>query len=176
MKYGFSLTPFSIKNAPKIEITGAIARQNNRLKITYSLVGTSRVIIPAATTPPIRQHDLWEHTCCEFFLRLKNSTKYWEFNLSPAGHWNVFCFSNYRQDMTEEIAFTSLPFQVLRQANLLQLDLEVNLYKIMLPEQQLEVGITTVVENCDRQLSYWALTHCGTEADFHHQDSFILDL
>ena len=176
MKHGFSLIPFSVKTAPAVTITGAIARENNRLKITYYLAGTSQLIIPATAPRPTRQPDLWEHTCFEFFLRLKNSTKYWEFNLSPAGHWNVFRFSNYRQGMTEEIAFASLPFQVLRQADLLQLDLEVNLDKIIFPEQQLEVSITTVVENCDRQLSYWALTHCGTEADFHHQDSFILDL
>ena len=176
MKHGFTLVPFTVNYAPEIEITGAIARQNNRLKIVYRLAGTSQVIIPEATDKPTRQYDLWEHTCFEFFLRLENSTKYWEFNLSPAGHWNVFRFPNYRQDIAEEMTFASLPFQVSRQADLLQLDLEVNLDKIIAGDRQLEVAITTVIEDKERRLSYWALTHPGTEADFHHPDSFIIKL
>ena len=176
MKHSFTLIPFTANTAPEIEITGAIARQNNRLKITYRLAGTSQLIIPEATDKPTRQYDLWEHTCFEFFLRLKNSTKYWEFNLSSAGHWNVFRFPDYRQDIAEEMAFASLPFEVIQQADLLQLDLEVNLDKIIAGDRKLEVAITTVVEDKAGQLSYWALTHPGTEADFHHRDSFIIDL
>ena len=176
MKHSFTLIPFTANTTPEIEITGAIARRNNRLEITYRLRGTSQIIIPEAIDRPTRQYDLWEHTCFEFFLRLENSNKYWEFNLSPAGHWNVFRFPDYRQDIAEEMAFASLPFQVSQQANLLQLDLEVNLNKIIAGDRNLEVAITTVVEDKEQQLSYWALTHPGTEADFHHRDSFAFDL
>ena len=176
MKYhSFTLIPWAIDTAPAVEITGAIALQSSRLKIIYRLAGTSQVIVPAATEKPTRQYDLWEHTCFEFFLKLADSTKYWEFNLSPAGHWNVFRFLDYRQNIAEEMAFVTLPFQVLLQNNSLLLNLEVELDKIISSESDLEVGITTVVED-KQQLSYWALTHPGTEADFHHRDSFIIKL
>ena len=61
---------------------------------------------------PARRDRLWEETCFEFFLAVKNSPRYWEFNLSPAGHWNVYRFADYRQGMQEEPAFASLPFSV----------------------------------------------------------------
>lgn len=177
MKSSFKLVPFSVDNAPKIEITGEIGHHNNQLEIEYKLTGNlSQLIIPKDKDAPNRQYNLWEHTCFEFFLGIKDSPKYWEFNLSPAGHWNVFRFDNYRQDIAEEMTFNALPFQVTQQSNLLYLNLEFNLSQIIDAEQNLEVGITTVIEDQDRQLSYWALTHPQTVADFHDRNSFLINL
>ena len=171
----FSLIPFDSNTAPAIAIDGKIQRQSNLLKIEYRLKGTSKVVIPKKSDRPTRQYDLWEHTCFEFFVALEDSTIYWEFNLSPAKHWNVFCFPNYRQNIAEEMAFSTLPFQVLLQGDFLLLNLEVELNKIISSESDLQVGITTVVED-EQNLSYWALTHPAKEADFHHPDSFIIKL
>ena len=177
MKSSFNLVPFSLNTAPAINISGEIERQNNQLKIEYQLTeNLSQLIIPQQAHSPTRQYNLWEHTCFEFFLGLKDSTKYWEFNLSPAGHWNIFYFADYRQDIAEEIAFNSLPFQVRQQSDLLQIKLEFNLDRIILPKQNLEIGITTVVEDQEQTLSYWALSHPAKEADFHHRDAFIINL
>ena len=172
----FSLIPFDSNTAPAIAINGNIEREHNQLKIEYRLKGASQIIVPQKSDLPTRQYDLWEHTCFEFFLALQDSTKYWEFNLSPAKHWNVFRFPNYRQDIAEEMVFNSLPFEVFLQDDSLLLNLEVNLDKIISPESDLEVGITTVIEDRQQQLSYWALTHPAKEADFHHPDSFIIRL
>ncbi len=176
MKSSFDLFCFAKNTAPAIKISGNINRQNNQLKILYKLEGVSQIIIPQKANFPTRQDTLWEHTCFEFFIGLKDLTKYWEFNLSPAGDWNVFRFSNYRQDMSEEVAFESLPFHVLQQANSLQLQSEVDLNQIISPEQSLAVGVTTVIKDQKQQLSYWALTHRAKEADFHHRDSFLINL
>ena len=46
----------------------------------------------------------------------------------------------------------------------LRLNLAVDLDKIISCETDLEVGITTVVEDKQQQLSYWALTHPANEA------------
>ena len=172
----FTLIPFSPDSAPAIAITGEIQRQDNRLFIEYKLTETSSIIIPHQANLPLRQFDLWEHTCCEFFLGLKGDSKYWEFNLSPAGHWNVFRFLEYRQNIAEETAFDTLPFQVLQQDNSLLISLNINLSRIIKPEQNLQVGVTTVIENNQKQLSYWALSHPGKEADFHLRNSFAIAL
>ena len=177
MKSSFNLVPFLANTAPEIEINGHIERHHNQLEIEYKLTGNlSQLIIPKHTENKIRQYDLWEHTCFEFFLGIKDLPKYWEFNLSPAGHWNVFRFDNYRQDIAEEMTFDALPFQVTRQSNLLDLNLEFNLDHIIDAEQNIEVGITTVIEDKKKQLSYWALTHPKTVADFHDRDGFVINL
>ncbi len=173
----FSLISFDASTAPKIEITVKITHQNNQLDLQYQLRGNlSEMIIPSSDLVPTRQYDLWEHTCFEFFLRLQETTQYWEFNLSPAGDWNVFRFYNYRQDLTEEKAIQTLPFTVSQTATSLQLNLNLNLDCIIGKERNLDVAIATVVENKDLQLSYWALTHPATTPDFHHQDSFVISL
>jgi hypothetical protein len=96
-----------------LKITGCIARHANQLNLRYTLFGdlTEVAIAPSSDTP-MRKHELWEDTCFEFFLGIKDSQRYWEFNLSPAGHWNVYRFDGYRQGMQEETAFMRFPFSV----------------------------------------------------------------
>lgn len=173
----FNLKPFALNNAPELEITGNISRKHNQLQIKYLLSGNfAAILIPPLSKTPTRQYDLWEHTCLEFFLGLQDSPKYWEFNLSPSGDWNVFHFANYRQNIAEELAFNSLAFNVWQQTDSCQLNLEVDLNQIIDPEENLEIGITAVIENQEHQLSYWALTHSTNEADFHQRDSFTINL
>ncbi|MCC5645251.1 DOMON-like domain-containing protein [Nostoc sp. CHAB 5824] len=174
----FSLQPFpSTKSLPNLKIAGNIARNSNQLIICYTLGGDLKEI---AITPPSnaasRKHELWKDTCFEFFLGIKDSQRYWEFNLSSAGHWNVYRFNGYRQGMQEETAFKNLPFNVQNQADGLTLALDVDLNKIISAEQAIEVAITTVIKDKDGEVTYWALTHRGAEADFHIRDSFIVEL
>jgi hypothetical protein len=174
----FSLQPFPSANAlPSLKITGNIARRSNTLAIRYALLGPlAELAIPAPADLPARRNGLWEETCFEFFLGVKDSDGYWEFNLSPAGDWNVYRFAAYRQGMQEETAFPSLPFSVQNQSDSLRLALELDLEKIVQPDQALEVAISAVLKPKDGEVTYWALTHPRPQADFHWRDSFILDL
>ncbi len=174
----FSLQPFpTTGQIPDLKIAGNITRNANQLTIEYKLSGDiKKVAIAPPSQTPLRKHELWQNTCFEFFLGIKNSPKYWEFNLSPAGHWNVYRFDGYRQGMQEEAALITLPFIVQQQADSLALTLDLDLDKIIPLEQTLEVAITTVIKHKDGEVTYWALTHQGTEADFHRRDSFILEL
>ena len=174
----FSLQPFPPASPlPHLVITGNITRRSNTLAIRYTLLGyLEEFVIPPLTDMPARKNELWQETCFEFFLAVKNSQQYWEFNLSPAGHWNVYRFAAYRQGMQEEVAFTSLPFRVQNQSDYLLLALELDLDKIVQADQTLEVAISAVIRLGNGEVTYWALTHCGTQADFHRRDSFIVEL
>ena len=181
----FSLQPFpSTKSLPNLKIAGNIARNGNQLAIRYILEDDLKEIalakptggIAPPTNTPSRKHELWQDTCFEFFLGIKDFARYWEFNLSPTGHWNVYRFDGYRQGMQEETAFENLPFNVQNQTDSLILTLDVDLDKIISAEQAIEVGITTVIKDRNGEVTYWALTHQGAEADFHLRDSFILEM
>ena len=174
----FSLTPFlSVGLLSDLEITGSISRSSNTFAVTYTLLGPlSELLIPAPAEMPARKNVLWEETCFEFFLALKNSDQYWEFNLSPAGHWNVYSFKSYRQGMREEPAFTSLPFSVYRQPNALRLSLNLDLASIILEDQTFQIAVSAVMKALNGKTTYWALTHPGPQADFHRRDGFILQL
>ncbi len=176
--HSFSLKPFpSSGTLSYLEISGNIGHHSKTLMISYTLHGLlSEVIIPASADVPARKNALWEETCFEFFLSAKNSERYWEFNLSPAGHWNVYCFKSYRQGMQEELAFESLPVSVRRKPDVLQLSLKVDLDKINLIDKTLKVAISAVTKSINGKITYWALTHPGPQADFHLKDSFIIEL
>ena len=171
----FSLQPFSSSNPHlNLQLRGTISRQSHRLSLHYQLFGNLAdvAIAPFADTP-VRKHELWQQTCFEFFLAIANSSRYWEFNLSPSGDWNVYRFSDYREGMQEELAFTSLPFDIKTGSDCLSLDLDLDLRAIIPTTQALEIAITTVIKHRNGELTYWALTHTGDRADFHRRDSFM---
>jgi hypothetical protein len=173
----FSLQTFALSDVPNLKIDGSCDRTGDILTISYILNGDLTCInILAPATLPTRQDELWQETCCEFFLGIKNSPRYWEFNLSPAGHWNVYRFDDYRQRMQQETAVTALPFSVERETDKLKLFLKLNLSEFISPQQPLDVGVTAVIKLLTGEVTYWALTHPGEQADFHRRDSFILKL
>ena len=174
----FSLQPFSPVGPPlNFTIAGHLARRPRQLAIRYDLNGPlAELVIPGPAARPVRRHRLWEETCFELFLGVKDSPRYWEFNLSPAGPWNVYRFDGYRQGMTEETGFTSLPLSVRRRPDSLSVALELEIERIVAGDQRLSVGIAAVIKLAGGGLTYWALTHPGPQADFHRRDSFLVEL
>lgn len=172
----FSLKPFKA-GAPDVEIWGTLSRYRNRLTISYEILGdiaSLAILTPAKA--PTRQDNLWQTTCLELFIGTKNSSPYWEFNLSPSTHWNSYHFDSYRQGMKAEAAFSALPFERNQFEKTFQLIATIELDPIVTVNQSLEVGIAAVLQTKDGQLSYWALTHASAKADFHNRSSFIIKL
>jgi hypothetical protein len=173
----FTLQPFfGDRLSPAIELDGKIDRSGGSLSIEYRLTGDLTQVEIAPPAAPTRKFELWEATCFEFFLGIPGDRDYWEFNLSPAGDWNIFHLDDYRQGLRNELAFPSLPFKVEQQPNSLLLALEFDLSKIVSVDRSIEVSVTTVIRSIGGEISYWALTHCGSEADFHRRDSFAIEM
>lgn len=177
MNQQFGLQPFPTQQPPAdLTLTGYVGCHDHSLNLHYRLEGIDTVVIPPPAPQPLRQDQLWQDTCFEFFLGVQDAPDYWEFNLSPAGHWNVYRFTGYRQGMADEMAFESLPFTVQQQANTLTLDLHLDLQALVSADQPLEMSVTTVIKRRDGEVTYWAIAHTGPEADFHRRDSFGLKL
>jgi hypothetical protein len=172
----FSLEPFTSAGPPSaFQITGDIARHSHILAIRYALQGPlATLVIPPPSDSPARKNGLWKETCFEFFLAVKDSPRYWEFNLSPAGHWNVYGFSGYRRGLQEEITFVSFPFSVQKDGDSLLLALKLDLACIVPAHQALEAAISAIIQHQDGPPTYWALTHRGPKPDFHSRDGFIV--
>lgn len=169
------LKPFPSNNSlPDIKIDTNISRQNTTLKLRYLLQGDlQQVILPTANNKVERKDNLWQTTCFEFFLAVFHSRQYWEFNLAPTGDWNVYYFTNYRRGIKPASSFNSLPFTTKTNNSTYQLEIEINLRSIIAGNTFLELAVATVIEDTNHNLSYWAITHPGTQADFHRRDSFI---
>ncbi len=180
---GFCLKPFTGESpgcgrpSSALEITGKIARSDKWLSLDFLAAGAvAQIDFPAHAKVPLRKESLWEQTCFELFVSPKGSSQYWEFNISPSGHWNVYRFSAYREGMREETAFESLPFSTSRAHGFFSVSLQIEPARIIEADRQLAVAVSAVIRGKDGGTSFWGLTHCGSKPDFHNRASFIIEL
>lgn len=156
--------------------------QNGTLAMTYVIDGDlARLKIPAPAFPRIGE-ELWQHTCCEIFIACDGQAAYHEFNFSPSGAWAAYAFTRYREgaplahrgwDLTLVAGVSA------RSAgNRLELDASIRLDRLspLHAAAKLTLAVSTVIEDRDGGLSYWALRHPPGRPDFHHPDAFALEL
>ena len=148
------------------------------LAITYSIEGDlARLRVPPPR-PPCIAHGLWQHTCCECFITLEGRPGYHEFNFAPSGEWAAYAFAKYRNGAPLADEGLSPRIAVRRAAERIELDALISLGRLSAAclRQRLALALSVVVEHEDGVLSYWALAHPAAKPDFHHRDSFVLEL
>ena len=79
-----------------------------------------------------------------------------------------------RVGFREETAFLELPFAFRASEQELSLDISVDLTPILQTQQEIQVGITSIIQTKDGSETYWALAHPGPQADFHLREGFAL--
>ncbi|HJQ63398.1 MAG TPA: DOMON-like domain-containing protein [Burkholderiales bacterium] len=166
-------------NAAVRGISVAVRRASgDELAIGYTIAGEfERLLMPP--TPATRTaHELWKHTCCECFIARKGHPEYYEFNFSPSGEWAAYAFSNYREGVALIGETLDPRIAVRRFADRLELDASIALERFPLRYRggALALGLSAVIEDVGGELSYWALRHPSAKPDFHHRDSFTLEL
>jgi hypothetical protein len=160
-------------------ISARVCRETGgTLAITYSIEGEiARLRVPASRPPRIA-HGLWLHTCCECFVALKGVSGYHEFNFAPSGEWAAYAFAKYREG--EAVVDEALnPRIALRRSDeKLELDAVISLDRLSATHASgsLALALSAVVEDEQGVLSYWALKHPAEKPDFHHAESFVLEL
>ncbi|TVS02500.1 MAG: hypothetical protein EA413_12150 [Cyanobium sp. PLM2.Bin73] len=157
---------------PALRLQARAERHGDTLRLIYTLSGPLETLrIPPPAPAPQRRDGLWQHTCLEAFLGLAGQEGYWELNLAPSGHWNLYRLEGYRCNLRPEPALQALPIAVaLTPANLelrADLPLPAALAQALERELEIELGLSAVLEQRDGPLSYWALAHPPGQPDFH---------
>jgi hypothetical protein len=159
------------------DLSISAVRDGNFLVLSYRLVGDLDALLLPDRCGSARVDELWRHTCFEVFIGHGASGEYLEYNFSPSGEWAAYRFSGYRAGMqTCELAVApSLRTHVA--VDTFELDSRVDLRGLPLARGgTLGLGVTAVIEDEAGVLSYWALKHPAEKPDFHHPDSFVLDI
>ena len=121
-----------------------------------------------------RRDELWKHTCFEAFIGLPGSQKYWECNVSPLGHWNLYSFERCRHGGSGLVEALPPSVSVRQTRRDCRCDVVLDLRPWWPIGGMPELGLTMVVEEMNGRLSYWALSHPGDIADFHDRRSFLI--
>ena len=175
----FQLTPFDpLPVEFNLSVGGHISRPTTEtVQIHYQVTGDlNAVAIPQRTNPPVRRDELWTATCLELFIGAKESSPYWEFNLSPNGDWNIYKLTDYRSNLTPDLDYQYLASTIDRAESCFELNVVCPIPVDLKTAPKLEVAICAVIQFKQGPISYWALNHGGPEADFHRRDGFILSL
>ena len=153
---------------PPWDITVDYWRDDGFLLVRFSTFEDNDWTRWPTPTKSVRRDDLWRTTCFEVFVETNDG--YREYNLSPSSEWASYSFDGYRQGMrkaAEGVVSTGIRFEGLGAK------LEA---QIQLPANARRLGLSAVIETTDGGFSYWALAHPSAKPDFHHPDSFVLEL
>lgn len=150
------------------EIDVQLERDGVLMWLRYTIGGDPSAILWPGLAEAGRADDLWRHTCCEAFVTTEDG--YVEYNLSPSGRWASYRFDEPRAGMRDaheaavvlgmDGAFNQMALEA----------------RIELPLGAQRLGLSCVIEDRDGSFSYWALAHPSAKPDFHHPDSFLLEL
>ena len=163
------LIPHPTSRADGLALEVETRRVGDVLSLEYTLTGPVETVLWPQGAARTRSGDLWRATCFEAFAATADG--YVEYNLSPSGAWAAYRFDGYRQGMRP--FDMAAPFIVTRRAP----GLFVLTADVTLPEDTGDaVGLAAVIRGVDGAIGYWALAHPSDKPDFHHPDSFALDL
>jgi hypothetical protein len=178
MRHGLHLHPDSICLAASHIEVDLERPEPGRLRLRYRVSGD----IPRLRLPPVtasaRADDLWRTTCFEVFIRPGDSPAYYEFNFAPSTQWAAYRFDGYRRGMAPAEGVAPPRIGLRRTADGFELEVALALDRTcgLPPDGALRLGLSAVIEAPDGSVSLWALAHPSGKADFHHADSFALDL
>jgi hypothetical protein len=155
------------------ELKAAAQMLQGRLELIFSLHTQAQTVVrPQPCAQIERRDELWQSTCFEAFFAEPGQERYWEINLAPNGHWNVYRFDRYRQGLRPEPLVSGLTYALRQSAAELQLRFSLNLQPLIAESSGLECSLTAVLDHPQHGCSFWALNHSGDQADFHRRDSF----
>ena len=151
-----------------------VLAQANRIgqavRVQYSIEGDLSRLRIAPPRPPRLAERLWQHSCCELFVARQGMSAYHEFNFSPSGEWAAYAFTDYRQGGPLAVQDPGIVVRAAAQKLELAASVDAGV------DGNLLLGLCAVIEDEHGGLSYWALRHAPGKPDFHHRDSFALEL
>ncbi len=170
------LRPFNPINK-SLRLNVELQIEDNCLTLTYDLYDPENLIlIPYPESPTTRVIGLWESTCFELFIREKREDHYFEFNFSFKEKWNCFYFPKPNAHLTEWPT-DLLPSISRLTPHQLEVNIPLSIFKKGFWQPgRMQLGISAVLEDLQGDLSYWALAHPDNKPNFHHFDSFLINL
>jgi hypothetical protein len=162
---------------PVREFGVSVKREEDTLLLHYRLVGDLDSLVLPEPRLPVRADNLWRHSCFEAFVGRVASTGYREYNFAPSGAWAVYHFDAYRAGMRTDPWIVVPGVMTRRDASTFVMDAMVDIRWLTASAGgAVRLGVTAVIEDKAGALSYWALRHPAEKPDFHHADSFVLEL
>ena len=163
-----ALAPFQREAGEKFSCTAGLEVRNGLLRLEYAVTGPiADIRIPQEAVLPGFTLGLWQHTCCECFLRRECEEGYTEWNFALDCNWWSCAFDGYRAPAKNQRPDARpQDLEIVLRENLLVLTAAVALQDA----SGLLVGPAVVIEHASGARSHWAATHPADKPDFHRRE------
>lgn len=159
------------------ELSVLVSRPDaNQLTLNYRLSGDLDALQLPEPKDSVRTDGLWRRSCFEAFIGHAGGPDYWEYNFSPSSAWAAYHFSTYREGMAPLLKGASPVVTPRIRTDSIEVSVQLDLSWHARAGVGLRLGLASVIEDKARVLSYWALKHPAEKPDFHHRDSFVVEL
>lgn len=101
---------------------------------------------------------------------------YLELNFAPSQQWAAYVFDGYRSGMADAPLTLFHSPRAIRSDRAATLETEMLDMPGLSPTATWRLGLTAVIEHTSGDRSYWSARHPPGKPDFHHPDSFVLEL
>jgi len=178
MRHALKIHPESRCAAALVLEVLVMRPQPGRLDIRYLVSGDVHALRMPPVTGSTRVDGLWQHTCFEAFVRAPPHGAYFEFNFSPSLQWAAYRFGGYRSARSDADLIRAPQLEGRADSTSYELKVLLDLPQTSdLPSDvPWQLGLSAVIEETSGDKSYWALAHPSAQPDFHHPDSFALEL
>ena len=169
----FHLKPFTKNENGALKVDGSVSIDGHKVSCVYNVVGDpKKFVIPEIIPNPQFTNDLWKNTCFELFVSQEGTERYIEWNFSLNGNWAQYAFCKYRTPI--EISPAPPRIDSNHSENQITLIAEVDIPRTFFPDSaNFLVGISTVLENIEGELGYYAIHHNHNHPDFHNRAHFV---
>ena len=161
-----------------ISLVGAIEQQGpSTLNVGFWLRDPNQYVLwPELVAAHPRQDFLWEQTCFEIFIGVKEEDFYSEINLSPSQAWQAYQFEEYRypEEMPPQAAY-DIDLNQLKHTHYglnVSLDLTDFMALNKLKWTDLFLGLSAVLKTPQGD-QYYAMQHSSPQADFHNKRDWL---
>lgn len=161
-----------------VSLVGAIEQVSPfTLNVGYWLRDPNQLVhYPDLLNAHPRQDYLWEDTCFEIFIGVKDEDFYREINLSPSQAWQAYQFEEYRYpEVMPPQSASDIELNQLKKTHFgltVSLDLTDFMNQHALNWSDLFVGLSAVL-NTSKGKHYYAMQHSSPEADFHNKRDWL---
>ena len=161
-----------------ISLVGAVEQVGPYiLNVGYWLRDPNQLIqFPELVASHPRQDFLWEKTCFEIFIGVKDQDFYREINLSPSQAWQAYQFDEYRYpEQIPPLPSHDIDLVQLKKTHFglsASVDLTMFMSEHQLRWTDLFVGLTAVIQT-NKQTHYFAMQHSGALPDFHNKHDWL---
>ena len=161
-----------------ITVVGAIEQQTPAtINVGFWLRDPNQYVLwPELVAAHPRQDFLWEQTCFEIFIGVKEEDFYREINLSPSQAWQAYQFEEYRypEEMPPQAAY-DIDLNQLKHTHYglnVSLDLTDFMALNKLKWTDLFLGLSAVLKTSQGD-QYYAMQHSSPQADFHNKRDWL---